>query len=156
MRYLLTALAVLTLNGCSLLFPGNGGDPDPDVLFSGTSYGFCVGYCITELSVEGHEATLVYRSSRMTDLAPIQHQRTLSAAERGRLDQALDRRALRRADEVYGCPDCADGGAEWVGATWDDGEKRVTFEAHDTVDGLGAYIETMRDLRASFPEAPRR
>ena len=151
----LAFLCLAALGGCSLFVPGNE-SPSGTILFSGTSFGECLGYCVTELSVEDRSATLVYRGwAPDRSLPDIQHRRTLSADERRRLDRAFDRAALRRADEVYGCPDCADGGAEWVGATWDGGEKRVTFEYGDTVRGLDAYIAAMRDIRARFPEPPR-
>lgn len=151
MRFLF-AFCSLAFGGCSLLFPG--GSPD-DVLFSGTSFGECLGYCVTELTVEGREATLVYSGWEIGQQLPdIEHRRTLSDAERLRLERAFDRAALRRADEIYGCPDCADGGAEWVGASGDGAEKRVTFEYGDEVGGLDDYIEVMRALRVRFPGPP--
>ena len=154
MKRLVLAFILTTLAGCSLLFPSSD-SPGATVLFSGTSYGECLGYCVTNLTVEGLSATLVYSGwERGRQLPDRRYERQLSAAERARLDRAFDRAALRRADPVYGCPDCADGGAEWVGASWDEGEKRVTFEAGREVRGLGNYIAVMRDLRGSFP-SPR-
>ncbi len=155
MKRLLVLLLLLPVGGCSLL--GSGPDEeDAPALFSGTSFGECLGYCVTELSVTGRTARLVY--SGWTRAVPdVRHERALSAAERGQLDRALDLQALRRAASQYGCPDCADGGAEWVGAELaEGGQKRVTFEYGTEVVGLDAYIEAMRDLRAGFPGPPRR
>ncbi len=153
----LLVLALAALGGCSLFgHEGGGSSSDDAVLFSGTSFGECIGYCIAELTVDGTTATLTYSGwGRDRNFPDIRYERTLRASERTRLDRAFDRTALHRADEVYGCPDCADGGAEWVGATWDGGEKRVTFEHGTEGGGLDAYIVAMRDLRVSFPDAPR-
>ncbi len=160
MNRLLLVLLLLSLAGCSLLSDERN-EPAPvesPELFSGTSFGECLGYCVTELAVAGRTATLVYFGWSFGETVPdVRHTRTLSAAERAELDRALDRQALRRAEAQYGCPDCADGGAEWVGAQLgEDEEKRVTFEAGKEVDGLDAYIEAMRALRASFPAPPQR
>lgn len=156
---LLGLLAAVALSGCSLLSHSDGSDEgltDGVVLFSGTSFGECLGYCVTELTVRGMQAEIVYSGwNRDGAPEPVRHSRTLSAAERNALDRAFDRVAFQRADAVYGCPDCADGGAEWVGVAEGDEEERVTFEYGRSVREVAAFIEVMRDLRGSFPAPPR-
>lgn len=163
MRACLVLFAIV-FSGCSLLghesTPERGprpeGAPEGLVLFGGTSFGECLGYCITELVVSDRTAVLVYSGWEIRQALPdIRHERRLTAAERAALDRAFDRAALRRADDVYGCPDCADGGAEWVGAAEGGEEKRVTFEYGRNVREVAALITVMRDLRASFPAPPR-
>ena len=150
---ILTALVLAALSGCSLTSSGGAAEA---ILSSGTSYGECMGYCVTDLVVEDDQATLTYSGwTNGATLPDIEHQRTLDVGERQRLNDALDLDALRRADAVYGCPDCADGGAEWVGADTGGGMTRVTFDAGAEVGGLDSYIVAMRALRSSFPSAPR-
>ncbi len=53
-------------------------------------------------------------------------------------------------DDRIGCPDCADGGAEWVQIDWNNGNKRVTFENRQTVKGIEKLIEKLREMRQIY------
>jgi hypothetical protein len=49
--------------------------------------------------------------------------------------------------ETLGCPDCADGGAEWVEIELRNGEKhRVTFEYHNEPSDLLFPVAKLREL----------
>jgi hypothetical protein len=63
----------------------------------------------------------------------------------------VDAAALRRLEGVHGCPDCADGGAEWIEIGSAAGPIRVTFEYGATLDGIGALQAELRALRNRFP-----
>jgi hypothetical protein len=49
-----------------------------------------------------------------------------------------------------GCPDCADGGAEWIQVDWIDESKRVTFENGRMVEGIEKLIEKLRQMREEY------
>ena len=53
-------------------------------------------------------------------------------------------------DDRIGCPDCADGGAEWIEIDSMDGVKRVTFENGQTVNGIEPLVEKLRQLRNQY------
>ena len=52
--------------------------------------------------------------------------------------------------DVIGCPDCADGGGEWVEVMFDDTVKRITFEYGDTLEPIQNLIDQMRIIRERF------
>ena len=47
-------------------------------------------------------------------------------------------------DEIIGCPDCADGGAEWIEITSGETSHKVTFEYNKSPDVFKSYIEILR------------
>ena len=68
-----------------------------------------------------------------------------------RLQATLNVVAMAEMDSVYGCPDCADGGAEWVEVENAGTRKRVTFEASKAPKQLRAAVTELRALRQRFP-----
>lgn len=86
---------------------------EPMLRGAGWSFGFCMGYCITELDIDADELTLTGRSH--ADESPLYVNRgSLTPEGRARLDEALATLDGAELEEVYGCPDCADGGATYL------------------------------------------
>ncbi len=110
----------------------------------GSSFGMCAGYCVSRLVVADGTVTLTETGTR-TPVEPRVQTRPLTAAERARIAEALA--ATRITTETLGCPDCADGGAEYVEA----GGQRVTFEYGGDAGGAAALAEALREVRTSFP-----
>lgn len=53
-----------------------------------------------------------------------------------------------KLSETIGCPDCADGGAEWVEVEYVSGKKhRVTFEYMKEPDELKDYLIGLREQK---------
>jgi hypothetical protein len=125
------------------------------VLESGTSFGFCVGYCRTVLVVDSPRVTLTEIHMQYLTPTGAQPDRTrsitLSSSEWSELRASLDVAALKRLAGVHGCPDCADGGAEWIEVQTTGGLVRVTFEYGDVLDGIAPLQAEIRALRARFP-----
>jgi hypothetical protein len=119
-------------------------------LRSGTSFGMCGGYCVTELRIDTLGVTLT-ESSQAMDLPARTRTLPLSRADWTRLEEALDTAALRRLEGTHGCPDCADGGAEWIQVGRDADPVRVTFEFGAELDGIGSLQSVIRELRGRFP-----
>lgn len=117
----------------------------------GTSFGMCYGYCLRVLVVSGGEAEFTksawiedenYPDSAcminfFTDPLP------------GFLDQ-LNLDEFMNLDSIIGCPDCADGGSEWIEIGMNERVKRVTFEYHNEPAELNKIISSLRDLAESF------
>ena len=51
---------------------------------------------------------------------------------------------------MYGCPDCADGGSEWVEITHEGITKRVTFEAYNSIPENNELVIQLRELRTYY------
>ncbi|ADQ16973.1 hypothetical protein [Leadbetterella byssophila] len=125
---------------------------------SGQSFGMCVGKCHNELVISGEKVTLIQKgvSERGGDL------QTSSADASERLDaikkifKKFKKSDFLKLNEVYGCPDCADGGAEWLSLKFKDGKvKKVSFEYGSTLPGFEEIISALRTERLSLIEKNR-
>ncbi len=148
-------LAPLLLWSCNLRNPSSGGE-EAELLriASGTSFGFCIGYCSTELDMDSTAFRYVQRGRG--DVKPSYPDRTIYASFDSTvwriLQAAFDWEKFAALDSVLGCPDCNDGGAEWVEVETSAGRKRVTFEFGKPLPGLDDFIATLRNARSAFRE----
>ena len=129
-------------------------DSDANVLelTSGTSFGMCAGYCLTELIVGDSSVQLTERSWPHTDLQPRVRSLDLSPAEGERIRGLIDVDDFERLEGTHGCPDCADGGAEWIQIRTEEGETiRVTFEFGDVLGPIADLQAAIRTQRERFP-----
>ena len=148
LRKLLIVLSLAALPACAS--PIDTFSPEGLVLCAGTSFGMCLGYCVAELTVTPDELLFVE-----TSRDPAQPERTRRAAlAPGEWEEILtlvDPSDLEALPEVIGCPDCADGGAEWVEVEHEGGKRRVTFEYGATVERIQPLVARARELRERFP-----
>lgn len=100
---------------------GNGGSSGSALVAASTSFGECVGHCVFEVAL-GHDPWSESEYERVSYIVrgridgPVLVEKggvlTASGRERGRASaEAL---ASAELDPIYGCPDCADGGASQV------------------------------------------
>jgi hypothetical protein len=122
---------------------------------SGQSFGMCIGKCTNEIIITGDKMTLkqIERKERGGDTS------TYEFTENANLQQVLQEiKKINQAkflalEDVYGCPDCADGGAEWVEITFKGKEaKKVTFEYGKTIPGFEELVSTLSTNRLSIIE----
>ena len=121
---------------------------------TGTSFGECFGYCLSELNIIGSEADY-YLNSWIEDdsvYQPVEISDVIDSSIWENLNTFLDFELFMNLDSIIGCPDCADGGAEWFEIATNDTIKRVTIEYGDSLDGLNNYIDLLRSVRYSFQE----
>ena len=78
----------------------------------------------------------------------------MDSSEWSEIETLLEADGLEGLNEVYGCPDCADGGAEWIEIDEGGSPRRVTFEFGGTVPRAEAHIVKVREIRSRFPESP--
>jgi len=121
-----------------------------EYLSYGTSFGECLGYCVREILVSGGvtftksgwglEGSLPDSSCSLVFIkSPLP----------GYLDD-INLDAFLEMNETIGCPDCADGGAEWLELGFENEVKRVTFEYMNEPEELKILIPSLRDLMAGF------
>jgi heat shock protein HslJ len=113
----------------------------------GTSFGECLGYCREELEWRGTTVSLV-RSGWNRDEFP-ERSVTRPADENDWLRTVAldDIEALARLGAVIGCPDCADGGAEWIEIDGPEGRTRVTYEYGRPPAGIATLAARLADWR---------
>jgi hypothetical protein len=121
-------------------------------LSSGTSFGECLGYCRTELSIDSLSLTLTEVPQGWPPTLPTRTRTLpLTLADWKRVRALVDATALKRLEGVHGCPDCADGGAEWIEIGTRTGAVRVTFEYGAELAGIRPLQVEIRALRDRFP-----
>lgn len=128
--------------------PRPGGTEAELIIRTGTSFGMCDGYCLRELTLADGAVTFIEKTwdGSRPDLI---HDSQLSQEEWQRL-QTLAKPELLGQIPILGCPDCADGGAEWVEITSDAGQNKVTFEFGADIDGLRDLLPILRELRERY------
>jgi hypothetical protein len=80
---------------------------------AGWSFGMCLGYCNADLTFEEERLALNGRN-RELDQPLFVNRGSLTRDGQDLLAAALQALGTEPLDAVYGCPDCADGGASYV------------------------------------------
>ena len=125
----------------------SGPDPGPDLpqINYGWSYGECWGESRGELIVSADSAISFeirgWENETYLTVTGTAHDATMDAIEAAY--DALDRRSL---DSVYGCPDCNDGGAEYVLFLDDIDPPQSDWEAGSAPAELQAISDALRAL----------
>jgi hypothetical protein len=129
---------------------------DPDLQSGtvrwGTSFGMCVGYCRQELSIVSTQLQLTRTSWDAQHNPPRVDQQNFQDADWRQLLAKVDADKIRGLNDVYGCPDCADGGAEWVELEGPGIHKKVTFEYNKPPRELEEAVTALRGLRTRFAQ----
>jgi hypothetical protein len=119
-------------------------------ILHGTSYGHCVGYCVKE-ELYRELSIRATQSSRNSESNPEKTSESpLSDGEFAELTSLIDWNKWNQLETVIGCPDCADGGAEYLEITTPEGKRRVTFDAGSNPDGLEKLLDRMRKKRVEL------
>ncbi len=142
LRWMGILLATLLIGSCE-------SKESTDLLIRhGTSFGECMGYCRREIVVE--KASFQLRVTGWDSIAYPTRQLNgpLTPAVWDSLETLADLEALRQFQDVIGCPDCADGGAEWLTIQEGTASKQVTFEHGETLEGFEELIDLLRRLQA--------
>ncbi|MFD2932172.1 hypothetical protein [Spirosoma flavum] len=117
---------------------------------TGTSFGMCVGYCVNEYVFNGTSVTLT-QTGRPLAQNPIKTcQTTIDQATWNTLRAAANLETFSKQPETRGCPDCADGGAEYIELQTGEQKHRVTFEYGTTIPGFESLVEALRAQRTAF------
>jgi hypothetical protein len=121
---------------------------------TGTSFGECLGYCLSELTISANDADYVLYGWDENDpvFRPVAISDTVDSNDWEDLNTQFNFELFMNLDSIIGCPDCADGGAEWFEIVTNDTVERVTIEYGDSLEGLNNYIDLLRSVRHSFQE----
>jgi len=117
---------------------------------SGTSYGECWGYCVFELELDNSNALFTASGWGWYEFPDLLLEDNLSQEMWQQVIELIDFEYFQSLDDVYGCPDCADGGAEFIEIIYDGVAKQVTFDAYTEIDGIQELTILLRDLRDEY------
>lgn len=149
---------IVTIACITLLFiscSGGGVDPGSSAnlvaIKYGTFFGECFGYCLAELTIEPTSATLVRSSWQRSKFPDKSEQHPITKTEWDELAAVADIDAMMPLDSITGCPDCADGGGEWIEVQRGGKRKRVVFPyGYDSLTAVQPLLEKVRAIRATF------
>jgi len=111
-----TSTSVVVLNGEEIGRLELGAEPgggEGNLVGAGWSFGMCLGLCNADLVIEGEELVLTARDREAAE-SLYENRGLLTPAARSRVASALEQLSGVPLDPVYGCPDCADGGAAYL------------------------------------------
>ena len=152
MRTLLFIAAATSLLAFSCM--DNEGPATPGtstIVKHGTSFGECAGYCLTELTIHGLGANFQRSGWRTDPSLPVKETTAvLQADEWDAIISSIDYVRLAELDTIIGCPDCADGGAEWIEVIDTGYHKKVTFEFGKSLPYIQQLVDRLRAAEERF------
>lgn len=115
-------------------------------IYYGTSFGMCVGYCKHDI-ILSKDSINSNCSGWNNSVTPKSETVVQSSAIWDDLKVKFNSTSFFNMEEVVGCPDCADGGAEWVEIKMSDNNKhKVTFEYQNEPKVLKEFVSTLRKI----------
>jgi hypothetical protein len=115
----------------------------------GTSFGECVGYCRKQWTVTIDSVHFTAFCNACMTPAPARKDLYLTPTKQqwDTLRSNISVSEFNTLPTVIGCPDCADGGAEWLELILSNGEThKVTFEYMNEPTALKQYIPILRKM----------
>lgn len=129
------------------------GDNEVVSILHGTSYGHCRGYCIKEELYTADKLVYTQYNRDSANFPKKEVVNTYTAEELNALFASIDPEKWKSLPETIGCPDCADGGAEYIEIRTKNATKRVMFDAHSDPEGLAEALVLLRAKRKVLEKA---
>ena len=112
----------------------------------GTSFGECSGYCRNEVTINANKIIKVKKSYNIKD-SIIYHSTTITKPQWVELKNSFDIKAFFKLPQRIGCPDCSDGGAEWIEIQCSDRIYKVTFEYGANISAIKGLLKIFRQIK---------
>jgi len=121
-----------------------------DYVRYGTSFNMCLGYCLRQVEITESEVTFVAKGWNFSDTIPdINCSQDITSGEWYELNSKIDLDSFNALPETIGCPDCADGGAEWIEIKREGTIHKVTFEYGSAPQEVSSCIGILRNYMQS-------
>ncbi|WP_338873985.1 hypothetical protein WBJ53_31980 [Spirosoma sp. SC4-14] len=148
---LVNIVFLLLFFGCSSVSPQSDSKVNDGLIVrTGTSFGMCVGYCRNDYEIKQTAVTLTRNDIRKSLTQTCQT--TISETDWAAIKAATNFSEFSKQPERLGCPDCADGGAEYIELQLNDQSHRVTFEYNATIPGFESLVDLLRKQRNAYKE----
>jgi hypothetical protein len=115
----------------------------------GFNFGMCNGYCFKENTYTSEDFIhyeKAYGRTNPKDFPEKMDSISISPKEWEQIISKIDLEKFYAEQETIGCPDCADGGSEWIEIATTDKVYRVTFEFGKPSEELKAIYSVLRKL----------
>ncbi|MNK02176.1 hypothetical protein D3C87_199960 [compost metagenome] len=147
---LLSLLLVAT--ACNTTKPAASADVIISVMH-GTHFGHCRGYCRKDVIFSEKQVSYIESSVDTKSNPDKKENFDLSAGKWKNITDKIDWNKFQKLEERYGCPDCADGGSEYIEITTASGTKRVTIEFNKESPELEPLLKELRKQRKELLKA---
>lgn len=120
---------------------------------SGTSFGMCISYCRRSINITSNPYQLIavkQPNFPQQEYPIVEKENPFSSQQWNQLLNLVNIKKFLSLAETHGCPDCADGGAEWIQINCLDINKKVTFEYGKSIEGFDKFIKQLRQLREEY------
>lgn len=121
----------------------------------GTSFGFCKGYCFKELTItkekiyvhqiwwqKGKRDTINYPDKRAIVINEIEDWNLLNSK--------INKDIFNNLPSIIGCPDCDDGGSEWMEISRKGNIRKVTFEYGKSINQINDVLQELRLISIKY------
>jgi hypothetical protein len=117
----------------------------------GTSFGECLGYCKNDITVTNTTIDFNKRGWDLEGLLPeMSNTESVDAKYTTELIDKINFDSFLELDSIIGCPDCADGGAEWIEIRSKGISHKVIFEYRNEPSETKEYIGYLRTYINAF------
>ena len=117
----------------------------------GTSFGECLGYCFNDITITSSRIEFHANGWNLDGALPeVSDTMNIDTKYWEELVGKIDFNSFLGLDSIIGCPDCADGGAEWIEIKSKENIYKVIFEYHNEPGELEDYIEDLRTYLNKF------
>ena len=117
----------------------------------GSGFGMCVGYCTSGISVSADQ--IIFSKSKNGDKPETKTcTKAITESEVAALKKLVNTNDFNKLKDVIGCPDCADGGSEWVTLKLEGKLRKVTFEYGNAPEALKNIVAKLREMKAEFKD----
>ncbi|HYF01834.1 MAG TPA: hypothetical protein VEC36_00545 [Patescibacteria group bacterium] len=146
------ALSLISLVSCQQQPSGQTKEDTAGIMriSTGSSFGMCVGYCQHEVTFTPQLIKSVQKGTRSGDLPEKKAEEQLPQSEWNDIISKADWDNFKNLPETIGCPDCADGGAEWIEIQRGDSTKKVTIEFGANIPEIQPLLDKLRPIRERF------
>ncbi len=114
----------------------------------GSSFGMCRGYCYNEITFTKNEKIAYNKAYGRTNPEEFPDKMDTTSLDVKIWDELVNSFVVDSffiLDERIGCPDCADGGSEWIEIGTKNKIYKVTFEYGDSLKGLDELLKLVRE-----------
>ncbi|MCY7357618.1 MAG: hypothetical protein LH609_09120 [Rudanella sp.] len=153
MKIALVSLLLISLVRCSeqpLVTTEN--TADTVIIRSGTLFGMCIGYCNKDMELVATTATFTKKSRDSAKYPTRTCTKAIAAPKSAELNALARFTEFMKLPQTIGCPDCADGGAEYLELQLGQQQHRVTFENGKTIPGFEMLVKELRTQRDLFSD----
>lgn len=134
------------LTGCKTSKTNSGQKEVITSITYGTHFGHCRGICRKEIHFSDGKTWILKAGNDLKTNPEEKQELPFNKKHWDQLIRSIDWNAFHELQEVIGCPDCADGGTEYITITTGTVNKTVKFEYGSQQKNMEPYLSQLREL----------